>query len=1222
MDTLKNKLYKTLLIFVCTILGACDITETESNSVPLFANSSHEISVQENSVGVIYTAIAIDIDGDSIIYSLSGGADSEQFTIGSSSGELEFISSPDYDAPTDSNEDNVYEVQISASDDVDSSSMVLKVTVTEVVETGDDSNQAPNASISVSPDPDTTTLTTITEVMLNGTSSSDPDDDNLSYSWTQPRGQSIDLSSTTEPSTTFTATSAGSYTFTLTVSDGEFDVGTTVTLEIVEANRVPTASISVSPDPENTALTTSTEITLSGSYSGDSEDDDLSYSWAQPSGQSIDLSSTTEPSTTFTATAAGSYTFTLTVSDSDFDVSTTVTLEIVEANRAPTASISVSPDPENTTLTTSTEITLSGSYSGDSEDDDLSYSWSQPSGQSIYLSSTTEPSTTFTATAAGSYTFTLTVSDGEFDVSTTVTLEIVEANRAPTASISVSPDPETTTLTTSTEVTLIGSYSGDSEDDDLSYFWTQPSGQSIDLSSTTESSTTFTATAAGSYTFTLTVSDGDFDVSTTVTLEIVQANRAPTASISVSPDPENTTLTTSTEVRLSGSYSGDSGDDDLSYSWSQPSGQSIDLSSTTEPSTTFTATAAGSYIFTLTVSDGDFDVSTTVTLEIVEANRAPTASISVSPDPEDTTLTTSTEITLNGSASDDPDGDSLNYYWSQPSGQLIPLSSTTEPIIIFSAAEAGNYTFTLTVSDDEFEVNTTVSLEIVVQANHAPIAKIRVSPSAIMIPTETQVTLDGSDSNDPDGDDLNYSWSQPSDQLIELNYTTEPSTTFTATIAGVYTFTLTVNDGEFEADTKVTLVIFQENRAPIASISISPDPETTNITTDTEVTLSGSNSSDLDDDILIYTWSQPANQDIDLVDISWSDTKFSASRSGSYTFTLTVSDGELEDSAESIITIDLGNILPDDFSDTARSTRVTLTWTEYSNDTTYNVYRSTDPNCDLDNYSLACSAAAGALFNDVASGLVDTNLSKDTTYYYWIEAIFDGVTQRAASPISATLPTGILNDTGIEWAGGYTSGNNNDCALPDGKPQDCHRGRDFTHNDDTDGRVGFSFARLNADGDAYTGTGVYDDDPWFCVRDNVTGLVWEVKTNDKSEHDKDNGYRWGGKTAIGKNAIDYEGEYYDDWDELIDAANSKELCGFDDWRAPDIEELRSIVDYSRSSPSIDEDYFPNTPSQRQWSASPDASNSYSALVFDFSGPVDTAVVRYVSYPIRLVRSGL
>ena len=130
-----------------------------------------------------------------------------------------------------------------------------------------------------------------------------------------------------------------------------------------------------------------------------------------------------------------------------------------------------------------------------------------------------------------------------------------------------------------------------------------------------------------------------------------------------------------------------------------------------------------------------------------------------------------------------------------------------------------------------------------------------------------------------------------------------------------------------------------------------------------------------------------------------------------------------------------------------------------------------------------------------------------------------------------------------------------------------------------------------------------------------------MKTDDGSEHDKDNEYRWGGLTAIGRDSPNREGEYYDDWNDLVNVANSEQLCGFSDWRVSYIEELRSISDYSRDNPSIDSNYFPNTRSDVYWSASPDAYNSDYAWRLYFSYGYDGCYYRSNDYHVRLVRSG-
>ncbi len=204
-----------------------------------------------------------------------------------------------------------------------------------------------------------------------------------------------------------------------------------------------------------------------------------------------------------------------------------------------------------------------------------------------------------------------------------------------------------------------------------------------------------------------------------------------------------------------------------------------------------------------------------------------------------------------------------------------------------------------------------------------------------------------------------------------------------------------------------------------------------------------------------------------------------------------------------------------------------------------------------------------------------------------------------------------LNDTGITWGGDYSSGNNTTCTSNIASPQDCQQGRDFTHNDDSDGHAGFSFTKLDASGNPLAASAT----SWACVKDNVTGLVWEVKTDDGSIHDKTNNYRWGGVTHQGTNY----GIYYNDWDALVNGTNSEALCGFTDWRVPITQELMSIVDNSRYNPAIDTDYFPNTNSSFFWSASPLANDSDYAWYVYFDGGLSNGNDRrYVRY-VRLVR---
>jgi hypothetical protein len=90
---------------------------------------------------------------------------------------------------------------------------------------------------------------------------------------------------------------------------------------------------------------------------------------------------------------------------------------------------------------------------------------------------------------------------------------------------------------------------------------------------------------------------------------------------------------------------------------------------------------------------------------------------------------------------------------------------------------------------------------------------------------------------------------------------------------------------------------------------------------------------------------------------------------------------------------------------------------------------------------------------------------------------------------------------------------------------------------------------------------------WAMVRDNLTDLIWECKTDDNSIHDKDN-------TCHSPDA-----------QQLINQLNAAEFGGFSDWRLPDVKELSCIVNMSRMSPAVNPDYFPNL-ILYYWSANP------------------------------------
>jgi len=102
-----------------------------NDNAPIITSVS-AISVGENLTSTGYTAIATDADGNVVTYSLGTSGDSAAFTIDPNTGVLSFTASPDFEAPTDGNSDNIYDVEIVASDGANGTTQMVAVTVTNV----------------------------------------------------------------------------------------------------------------------------------------------------------------------------------------------------------------------------------------------------------------------------------------------------------------------------------------------------------------------------------------------------------------------------------------------------------------------------------------------------------------------------------------------------------------------------------------------------------------------------------------------------------------------------------------------------------------------------------------------------------------------------------------------------------------------------------------------------------------------------------------------------------------------------------------------------------------------------------------------------------------------------------------------------------------------------------------------------------------------------------
>ena len=247
------------------------------------------------------------------------------------------------------------------------------------------------------------------------------------------------------------------------------------------------------------------------------------------------------------------------------------------------------------------------------------------------------------------------------------------------------------------------------------------------------------------------------------------------------------------------------------------------------------------------------------------------------------------------------------------------------------------------------------------------------------------------------------------------------------------------------------------------------------------------------------------------------------------------------------------------------------------------------------------------------------------------------------SPVLST-PTGKLNDTGITLCGDYAFGNTGnhqndlDCNLAvdaDNDPippgQDALSGRDANPatNENSDGHKGFSFTKLDSDGFALTDQ---SNTTFSCVKDNVTGLIWEAKQTATGLHNRDDVYTWfntdvanngqGIGTESANSSCEGKAKNFCNTQAYAARVNIASLCAATNWRLPSRKELHSLISYDRINPAIDTTYFTNTANDRYWSSSPAGGGGNAGAWYVTFANGDASVFSKGSkLLVRLVRSG-
>lgn len=173
-----------------------------------------------------------------------------------------------------------------------------------------------------------------------------------------------------------------------------------------------------------------------------------------------------------------------------------------------------------------------------------------------------------------------------------------------------------------------------------------------------------------------------------------------------------------------------------------------------------------------------------------QENRPPTADAGAA-----RTVNGGSQVQLDGTGSTDPDGDDLSFSWIQTAGPSVGLQGAFSPTPSFVAPNMNtSLRFALEVADREGLTSVdTVVITVVAVSNVAPRAEAGVDQA---VGGGSIVTLDGSGSSDPDGEELVFFWLQTSGPAATLS---DPQSEIPVFLApntdATLVFELTVTDG-------------------------------------------------------------------------------------------------------------------------------------------------------------------------------------------------------------------------------------------------------------------------------------------------------------------------------------------------------------------------------------------------------------------------------------------
>ena len=547
-----------------------DVNEAPQITSPVTAN------VPEGTTDVL-TVTAIDSDTDAIItYSVSGGADNSKFMIDQNTGALVFKTDPDFEMPVSADNDNVYEVEVTASDGENEVAQTITVTVSDV-------NEAPQIT-----SPATANVPEGTTEVLTVTAVDSDTDAMITYSVSGGADRSKFMIDQNTGALTFkmtpdfemfgSANDDNEYIVEVTASDGENEVAQPITVTVTDVNEAPTITSSATADVAEgtievltiTAKDPDTDAVITYSVSGGA--DNSKFIIDQNTG-ALTFKMTPDFEMPVSADNDNVYEVEVTASDGENDESQAITVTVTNVNEHSPEIISANKVsvPEGTTVVLTVKATDADAgavitYSISSGADENKFSIDPMIGTLVFRMAP-DFEMPGSANDDNQYEVEVTASDGLYIVKQGITITVTENNEPPMiTSNNVASVSENTTEVLKVQAIdpdvgtkIIYSISGGA---DRSKFMIDQNTGVLTFKTAPDFEMPNSATRNNTYVVGVTASDGENDASQTITVTVTNVDEAPMITSSATVDVEEGT----TEVLTVEATDADVADARIKYS--------------------------------------------------------------------------------------------------------------------------------------------------------------------------------------------------------------------------------------------------------------------------------------------------------------------------------------------------------------------------------------------------------------------------------------------------------------------------------------------------------------------------------------------------------------------------------------------------------------------------------------------------------------------------------